>query len=224
MNSTIQLRQRRIRALVESAIMVALGTLLSLLKLYEMPWGGSVTAASMLPLVIIGYRHGIKWGMLSSIVFSLLQMLLGGSTISAAFLPGDNQMLWYNAILMVALDYFFAFSLVGLAGLFRSKEKPSRSLAIGALVGTSARFVMHFLSGWILWGAWAADFFAGFDETTGGKIGAFFINNFTGQGLGCLYSLFYNALYMIPEILITVLLALIIGRIPQINQSLTEHH
>ena len=128
MNSTIQLRQRRIRALVESAIMVALGTLLSLLKLYEMPWGGSVTAASMLPLVIIGYRHGIKWGMLSSIVFSLLQMLLGGSTISAAFLPGDNQMLWYNAILMVALDYFFAFSLVGLAGLFRSKEKPSRSL------------------------------------------------------------------------------------------------
>ncbi len=207
-------------ALTECAVMIALGTILSLVKLYEMPWGGSVTAASMLPLVIVGYRHGIKWGALSAVVFSLLQMLLGGGTISAAFLPGDDQMVWYLAVIMVALDYFLAYSLVGLSGLFRNKNKPSRSLALGALVGTAARFTMHFISGWILWGAWAASFFEGFDETTGGSIGKLFVSTFSGEMLSCMYSLFYNALYMIPEMIITVVLAILIGKIPQISKEL----
>ncbi len=208
------------RAMTECAVMIALGTILSLIKLYEMPWGGSVTAASMLPLVIIGYRHGIKWGMLSSVVFSLLQMLLGGGTISAAFLPGDDQMVWYLAIIMVVLDYFLAYSLVGLSGLFRNKEKPSKSLALGALVGTASRFVMHFISGWILWGAWAASFFEGFDETTGGSIGKFFVTTFSGEMLSCMYSLFYNAMYMLPEMIITVVLAILIGKIQIISKEL----
>lgn len=206
--------------LVECAIMIALGTILSLIKLYEMPWGGSITVASMLPLVIIGYRHGIKWGIFSSVVFSILQMLLGGSTITAAFLPGEGQMVWYLALIMVILDYFLAYSLVGLSGLFTNRDKPSRSLALGAFVGTFARFVMHFISGWILWGAWAASFFEGFDATTGGTVGQFFVSTFSGEMLSCMYSLFYNALYMVPEIIITVILAVIVGRIPQINKSL----
>ena len=75
MNTSYSAKQQRIRALTESAIMIAMATILSLFKLYELPWGGSVTLASMLPLVIIGYRHGLKWGMLSSLVYSLLQML-----------------------------------------------------------------------------------------------------------------------------------------------------
>ncbi len=207
-------------AMTECAIMIALATILSLIKVFELPWGGSITAASMLPLVIIGYRHGIKWGILSSVIYSLIQMLLGGSTISAAFLPGDDQMKWYLAVIMVLLDYFFAFSLVGLSGLFRNKNKPSKSLALGALVGTSARFVMHFLSGWILWGAWAAYFFEEFDETTGGSFGKFIINTFDGQMLACVYSLIYNAMYMIPEILITVILAIFIGKIPYISKDI----
>ena len=207
-------------AMTECAIMIALATILSLIKVFELPWGGSITAASMLPLVIVGYRHGIKWGILSSVIYSLIQMLLGGSTISAAFLPGDDQIKWYLAVIMVLLDYFFAFSLVGLSGLFRNKNKPSKSLALGALVGTSARFVMHFLSGWILWGAWAAYFFEGFDETTGGSFGKFIINTFDGQMLACVYSLIYNAMYMIPEILITVILAIFIGKIPYISKDI----
>ncbi|MBE6582521.1 MAG: energy-coupled thiamine transporter ThiT [Ruminococcaceae bacterium] len=206
--------------MTECAIMIALATILSLIKVFELPWGGSITAASMLPLVIVGYRHGIKWGILSSVIYSLIQMLLGGSTISAAFLPGDDQMKWYLAVIMVLLDYFFAFSLVGLSGLFRNKNKPSKSLALGALVGTSARFVMHFLSGWILWGAWAAYFFEGFDETTGGSFGKFIVNTFDGQMLACVYSLIYNAMYMIPEILITVILAIFIGKIPYISKDI----
>ncbi len=221
MNSSLITKRERVRALTESAVMIAFATILSLLKLYELPWGGSVTLASMLPLVMIGYRHGLKWGLLSSLVYSLLQMLLGFGTISAAFLPGDDQMLWYNAVLMVLLDYFFAFSLVGLSGLFRKENKPSRSLAIGSLVGTTARFIMHFASGWILWGAWAASFFEGFDETTGGTFGAWIINNFNGQALAAAYSFIYNGFYMIPEILITTLLAYFIGKIPAIAKTTT---
>ena len=211
----------RTRALVECAVLVALGTILSLIKLYEMPWGGSVTAASMLPLVIIGYRHGIRWGILSSVIYSLIQMLLGGGTISAAFLPGDGHMIWYLAVIMVLLDYFFAFSIVGLSGLFRNKQHPSRSLALGALVGTFGRFVMHFVSGWILWGAWAESFFEDFDAITGGKIGNWFVSFFNGQLLSCMYSLFYNALYMIPEMIITIALAIVISKIPKINETIS---
>lgn len=211
---------QRTMAMTECAVMIAVATILSIIKVYEMPWGGSVTAASMLPLVIIGYRHGIKWGVISSVIYSLIQMLLGGGTISAAFLPGDDQMKWYLAVIMVLLDYFFAFSLVGLSGLFRNKEKPSKSLALGAFVGTSARFVMHFLSGWVLWGAWASWFFEDFDEKTGGGVGKFIINHFDGQALSCVYSLFYNAMYMIPEMIITVALAILMGKIPQISKEL----
>ncbi len=223
MNAPYSAKQQRIRALTESAIMIAMATILSLFKLYELPWGGSVTLASMLPLVIIGYRHGLKWGMLSSLVYSLLQMLLGFGTISAAFLPGEDQMLWYNAVIMTLLDYVFAFSLVGLSGLFRKETKPSQSLVLGALTGTFARFIMHFASGWILWGAWAASFFEGFDETTGGTFGAWIISTFNGQALAAVYSFVYNAFYMIPEILITTLLAYFVGKIPVIAKVITTH-
>ncbi len=219
MNTKTKFSKRTV-AMTECAVMIALATILSLIKVFEMPWGGSITAASMLPLVIIGYRHGMKWSVISSVIYSLIQMILGGGTISAAFLPGDDQMKWYLAVIMVVLDYFLAFSLVGLSGLFRNKNKPSSSLALGALVGTAARFVMHFISGWILWGAWASSFFEGFDQETGGAIGKFFINTFDGQMLSCMYSLFYNALYMVPEMIITVLLAVIIGKIPQISKEL----
>ena len=93
-------------------------------------------------------------------------------------------------------------------------------MCLGTVVALSARFVMHFFSGWILWGAWAASFFEGFDETTGTGIGKWFINAFDGQMLSCMYSLFYNALYMVPEIIITLILAVIISRIPKINETI----
>ena len=78
---------------------------------------------------------------------------------------------------------------------------------------------MHFFSGWILWGAWASYFFEGFDETTGGSFGHFIISHFDGQMLACVYSLIYNAMYMVPEIIITVVLAIIVGKIPGIAKK-----
>ena len=65
------------RILVECALMIAVGTVLANVKIYELPNGGSVTLLSMLPFVLISFRHGVKWGVFTGFVNSLLQMLLG---------------------------------------------------------------------------------------------------------------------------------------------------
>ena len=65
------------RTLVECALMIALGTVLANIKIFEMPNGGSITLLSMLPFILVSYRHGTKWGLFTGFVNSLLQMLLG---------------------------------------------------------------------------------------------------------------------------------------------------
>uniref|UniRef100_UPI00398A3D32 energy-coupled thiamine transporter ThiT n=1 Tax=Caproicibacter sp. TaxID=2814884 RepID=UPI00398A3D32 len=62
--------------LVESAIMLGLATVLSLIKLYQMPLGGSVTLCSMLPILLIGYKYGVKWGLLTGFTYGVIQLLL----------------------------------------------------------------------------------------------------------------------------------------------------
>ena len=68
---------KTVRALVESAMMVALATVLSLLKIIEMPYGGSVTVGSMLPMIILAFRYGLGWGFGAGTVYAALQQLLG---------------------------------------------------------------------------------------------------------------------------------------------------
>ncbi len=65
------------RKLVESSILVAIATVLSLIPLVSLPYGGSITFASMLPLIIISYRHGLGWGTASGFVYGIIQQLLG---------------------------------------------------------------------------------------------------------------------------------------------------
>ena len=65
------------RTLVECALMIALGTVLANIKIYSLPNGGSITLFSMLPFIMISFRHGVKWGLFTGFVNSLLQMLLG---------------------------------------------------------------------------------------------------------------------------------------------------
>lgn len=70
----------------ECAIMIALAAVLSFVKILELPYGGSVTAFSIVPIVIISYRHGVKWGLLSGFVFSIIQLIQTASTLSYATL------------------------------------------------------------------------------------------------------------------------------------------
>ena len=133
------------RILVECALMVAAGTVLSNLKIYELPNGGAVTCLSMLPFVLVSFRHGVKWGLFTGFVNSLLQMLLGFYAPPA---PGLLPLVG-----MILLDYVLAFTLLGLAGAI---AKPFSNRLVGVAVGTAAvcvlRFLCSFLSGVLIWG------------------------------------------------------------------------
>lgn len=212
-------RKRELNALTESAILIAMAFILSFVKLFEFPWGGSITLVSMLPLVIISYRNGIKWGLISSLVFGILKIFLGFETISAAFLPGESQMIWFKALLMVLLDYVFAYTAVGISGVFKSRMKPQNALCTGAIVGLAARYVMHFLSGFILWGSYAEWFFTSLDESAGGTVGNGILSHLSGNALAAVYSLVYNGFYMIPELIITAIAAYLIGKIPAVSKT-----
>ena len=207
------------RRLTESAMLLALAVVLEFVsKMFipEMPFGGQVTLVSMLPVVLISYRHGVKWGFVSAFAYALIEMLIGMKTVSAAFLPGyfgDGTMI-LNALAMCLLDYVLAYTLLGLGGIFRDKiQKPGISLMCGSLVALGARYLAHFVSGYILFGSYAEWFFT--QEGFPGW-GASLVSSLGSQMLAIVYSLVYNGMYMIPEILTTAIVALLLGRVPQI--------
>ena len=119
----------RIRALTEGAILVALAFVLSFVKLFELPNGGSLTPA-MFPSLLYGLRWGLGRGLISGFVFGLLQLIFDG-----AYAWG-----WQSMI----LDYLLAFTPLGLAGLFRGK---AWGIFPGTVLGCLGRFAVHYLSG-----------------------------------------------------------------------------
>lgn len=189
--------------LVECAILLAVATVLSVFPKFDGMWanGGSVTLCSMLPVIIIGYRHGWKWGLLSGFVFSLLQMLTGGVYLAAASLP--------VVILGVFLDYIFSYTILGLGGMFRGcfKKLGNQKIAVmlelvlGSLVVTVLRYAATVISGYFVWKdlAYATEFLS----APGLGIGKWALSHFSGDGLCLAYSFIYNGSYMVPEILIT---------------------
>lgn len=204
--------------LVESALLIAIAAVLELVsKLIglELPFGGTITLASMFPIVLIAYKYGVKWGLLSGFTYSLIQMLMGMKVVSAMFLPGDDQMALWQAICVCLLDYVLAYTALGLGGIFKGKfKKPVTGLVLGVIVALLVRYFIHIVSGAIFYGAWAEWFFTqeGF-YTIGERI----LTKFSGTGLAIIYSIFYNGLYMIPEIIITTVVAAILGNVPQIT-------
>jgi len=182
-------------------MLIALGTILSLIQPFALPFGGGVTLASMMPICLIGFIYDTKTGLLSALCFAVLQMFLGAGTITAAFLPGEDQMILGNAVLMCVLDYIVAYMVLGLSGVFKNKIKNTGlAVMIGSVFATTLRYVTHIISGYILWGSYAEWFFGqeGFYS-----FGATVLNAFTGNALALIYSIVYNGLYMIPEIIIT---------------------
>ena len=216
--------KQRVRALVECAALIALGTVLSLIKIPIGHLGGSVTLLSTLPLIVICYRHGIGWGFLSTCVYSVLQMLVDIPTVVKIFAPGEG-LVWYMAILSIFLDYLFAFTIIGVASFLRNIKNPTAALSLGAFAGLMCRYISHFFSGWIFYGAWASWYFDAAEEGSfasstewTAKFGSWVLSHFgSGQGLAAFYSAFYNGLYMIPEIIITVIGAVGISFIPFIR-------
>ena len=140
---------------------------------FELPQGGSITLASMAPLVLVSYRHGVKWGLGTAFVHSLLQMLLQFNAPPAKTLTAFA--------LVVLLDYVLAFTVLGSAAFWgKPIRNRSASIAFGAAIAVFLRFLCSFASGILIWGEYAPE----------------------GTPVW-LYSLIYNGSYMLPELVIT---------------------
>ncbi len=118
-----------IRALCEGAILIALAFVLSFVKLYELPNGGSLTPA-MFPILFYALRWGLPRGLGAGFIFGLLQLLFDG-----AYAWGWQSML---------LDYLLAFTPLGLAGIFKGK---AWGIFPGTVIGCIGRFIVHHISG-----------------------------------------------------------------------------
>ena len=217
-------RTEKTRRLTESAMLLAIAIVLEFVSkmiIPEMPFGGQVTLVSMLPVVLISYRHGVKWGLVSGLTYAFLEMAIGFKTVSAAFQPGyfgDGTML-LNALLMCLLDYLVAFTVLGLGGAFRNRlENPVAALVCGSLLALGARYVTHILSGYILFAGWAEWFFTqeGFPAW-----GAQLVESLSPEALGWTYSAVYNGFYMVPEILCTAIAAGVIAKVPGIVKKIS---
>ena len=181
-----------------SAIFVALATVLSLIKVYNAPLGGSVTLLSMLPLVMLSTMLGLRWGVGSAFVYSLIQLGFG-IALDGIFAWGLTAKMLIGTIL---LDYIFAFTVLGFAGIFA--KRGYLGLCFGTAFAIILRFICHFVSGIVI-----------FKELSQFELfGKIF------QNRPVLYSLGYNGLYMLPELMITVIVAAILFKIPQIKKMI----
>ncbi len=125
------------KALVYCSICIAIATILSHIKLFEAPFGGTVTACSMLFIVLTGYWFGTFTGVLTGFVFGFLQLFLGSTIVHP---------------IQLILDYLLAFSMLGLSGLFKG-----RNLYLAYVTGVFSRFVFSFISGFVFFSEYAGD-------------------------------------------------------------------
>lgn len=167
-----------VRMFTEAGMMIALSILLSMIVLYQAPNGGSVSAGSMIPLLIFALRWGVGKGMLVGVMYGVLDFML--------------KPYFYHP-LQFLLDYPIAFGLLGLAGLgylYRSENQLNQNVMIvlGVLLGIFGRMISHVLSGVI--------FFA----------------EYAGTQNPWLYSFGYNATYLVPEFIISVIILLMLWK------------
>ena len=204
--------QIKTKRLTESAMLIALAVVLEIVGrtvIPPMPFGGQLTLVSMLPIVLISYRHGVRWGLTAGLGYAMVQMALGADTVSAAFQPGyfgDGTMIG-RALIMCLFDYILAYSALGLGGCFRGKiQNKGIALMSGSLVALGARYVCHMFSGYILFAGWAEWFFTqeGFPAW-----GASLVGSLSPDMLGWVYSIVYNGMYMVPEMILTAVVTVL---------------
>lgn len=180
--------------LVEGAIMVALAVVLSYIKFKFLPYGGSITLVSMLPIMVYSIRHGLSWGMLVSVVYALVQMFIDLGEVSSW---GLSAAMFAGCL---AFDYIIAFSVLGLAGMFRNKG--AGGAVCGMIIAMLLRYISHIVSGVVIF------------KSAGAIWEGLNIEN------SLLYSMAYNATYMLPEIVFSIIVVVILFSVPQTKKLL----
>lgn len=154
--STQKRQSTNLSTLCECAIMLALAFALSCAKLFEMPMGGSVTVASMLPIMLVSVKYGIGTGLVTSFAYSLTQLaqaLASGNVFPYCETP-------MALTVCVLFDYILPFTVLGLAGFFHKinlTKNTEINVYLGILSTVAIRFVSHFVTGVVIWGQWAPD-------------------------------------------------------------------
>ncbi len=181
-------KKEKNRRLAESALMLALSTILAEFAVFELPFGGSVTLFSQVPVILISYRYGVKWGLTTGLALSFIQLIFGIQNFS--YVSGIGAFM-----ILAFCDYIIAFSALGLGGMFRYKIKNDvLAVSLGGIVVSIIRFICHFISGATIWGEYAEK----------------------GQTV-LEYSFTYNISYMLPELVITVIGLVVITGVFDLN-------
>lgn len=182
--------REKLLCLCECAVLLALSCVLSFIVIYKMPMGGSVTLVSMVPVLIVGYRHGFKAGLSTAFLYSMFQLFQG-------IAGGDVFPHCYTIFTTVAcalFDYVVPFTLLALTFIARGRSKLFCELTVGGIM--VLRFLCHFFTGVVIWEQWAP------------------------EGMGkYLYSLIYNGQFMLPELILTVIAMWFILQVPQIRKK-----
>ena len=186
-------KNTNIKRLVLTGILIGLGTALSLVKIWQMPLGGSITLLSMLPIALISIEYGVGWGLTGAFIYSLIQM---GLDLAAVLSWGLSPVAIVGTIL---LDYVLAYTSIGLAGLFR--KKGVGGVCAGVFIALFMRFVFHLISGTVIFDIWMPEGWA---------------NPF-------IYSVCYNGLYMLPEMVLTMAGAVILFKTPSFSRLVASN-
>lgn len=164
------------KMLVEAGIMLALSVVLSRIKVYEAPMGGSVTAGSMIPIILFSLRWGVAPGIITGATFGILKIILGG---------------WIFSPIQAILEYPVAFGFLGLAGLFANDKNLDRyymNTFIGTFLAIGGRFICHFAAGML------------------------FFSEYAGDKNPWIYSLGYQAQYLVPEFIVSAIILSLIWK------------
>ena len=130
---TSEKKKMSTKQLVFCAMAMALAFVTSYVKVFSLPWGGSVTLCSMLFIVLVANWYGVKTGVLVGLAYGILQFIQEPFVLS---------------FFQVCCDYILAFATLGLAGLFAKK---SHGLIKGYVVAVLARGAFHALGGYLYW-------------------------------------------------------------------------
>lgn len=180
-----------ISQLVTSAILLALAMVLSMIKVYKLPLGGSVTLLSMLPVCMISLKYGVKWGFVCSFLYAFIQF---GVDLGEVMAWGMDVRMWIGCIVF---DYMLAYGILGLSGIFRKRKTPVMLTGVG--IAVVIRFISHYISGAIFFDIWMPE---QFDNPY-------------------FYSLVYNGSYMLPELIFTLIGAGLLFGVPVIRKIIS---
>lgn len=246
-------RKFKIRMLAEGGVMIAMATVLSLVSIIKMPFGGAVTLFSMLPILIFTYRYNVPNSIAVAVVFAIVQLLLGLKNFS--YVKGA-----FSYFMVATFDYILAFGVLGLSGIFKKTKKQTAIIASGVmslaiiviftvalLSSKDGDMIAEFKRRW-----WIVAVEAGVvivaviislalkDKATNASVTmasglvftgvlrtiCHFISGFTVWSeyavnrTAIMYSLYYNLSYMIPEIILTAIMAAVCANLLDFDAEL----